>query len=62
MGSDGVEGMRAIKAAGGVTLAQDAKSSVVYGMNQLAVEKGYIDKVLPLTEIAAGLLKLADGR
>jgi two-component system chemotaxis response regulator CheB len=62
MGSDGVEGMRAIKAAGGTTLAQDAKSSVVYGMNKLAVEKGHIDKVLPLADIAAGLMQLAGCR
>lgn len=59
MGSDGVEGMRAIKASGGTTLAQDEHSSVVYGMNKLAVEKGHVEKVVPLTEIAATLMKLA---
>lgn len=62
MGSDGVEGMRLIKAGGGATLAQDAKSSVVYGMNKLAVEKGYVDKVLPLADIAAALIRLAGSR
>lgn len=58
MGSDGVEGMRAIKAAGGFTLAQDATSSMVYGMNKLAVDKGHVDLVLPLTEIAGVLASL----
>ena len=58
MGNDGVEGLRAIKAAGGVTLAQDAKSSVVFGMNKVAVDKGYVDLVLPLAEIAGGLMNL----
>ncbi len=61
MGSDGVEGMRAIKAAGGITLAQDAESSVVYGMNRVAVEKGQIDRVLPMADMAAALIKLAAG-
>lgn len=60
MGNDGVDGMRAIKTAGGSTLAQDANSSVVYGMNKLAVDKGHIDTVLPLDQIAAGLIQLAD--
>lgn len=62
MGSDGARGIRAIKAAGGTTMAQDAKSSVVYGMNQLAVEQGQVDTVLPLSEIAAALVRLAGTR
>ena len=57
MGDDGVEGMRAIKLAGGFTLAQDEQSSVVYGMNGVAVKQGVIDKVLPLSEIPAELLR-----
>lgn len=56
MGDDGVAGMQAIKSAGGVTLAQDAKSSVVYGMNRLAVERGYIRKVVALADIPAELM------
>lgn len=62
MGHDGVEGMQAIKANDGTTIAQDAKSSVVYGMNRLAVEGGYIDKVLPLNQIPAALAGLAGAR
>lgn len=58
MGNDGVEGLRAIKAAGGATLAQDARSSVVFGMNKVAVDKGHVDLVLPLAEIAGGLMNL----
>ncbi len=58
MGHDGVEGMGAVKAAGGVTLAQDAGSSVIYGMNREAVEKGYINQVLPVSELAALLTGL----
>jgi two-component system chemotaxis response regulator CheB len=57
MGDDGVAGMQAIKAAGGYTLAQDEQSSVVYGMNGVAVKQGCIDKILPLAEIPAELLR-----
>jgi two-component system chemotaxis response regulator CheB len=59
MGSDGAAGMRAIKAAGGLTLAQDAESSVVFGMNRAAVEVGCIDKVLPLGDIPGELVRQA---
>ncbi|MBF0211581.1 MAG: chemotaxis-specific protein-glutamate methyltransferase CheB [Desulfamplus sp.] len=52
MGSDGVAGMRAIKAAGGLSIAQDESSSVVFGMNAIAIEKGAVDQVLPLSAIA----------
>lgn len=57
MGEDGVTGMQAIKSAGGETLAQDAGSSVVYGMNRIAVERGCIDKVLALVKIPAELIQ-----
>jgi len=59
MGDDGVAGMQAIKMAGGVTLAQDANSSVVFGMNRVAVERGFIDKVVPLATIPDELMQLA---
>ncbi len=63
MGDDGVKGMLAIRHAGGATFAQDEGSSVVYGMNRLAVEAGAIQQVLPLAEISAQLLrKLEEGR
>jgi two-component system chemotaxis response regulator CheB len=62
MGEDGVVGMQAIKAAGGATLAQDAKSSVVYGMNRIAVERGFIHKVLPLEKIPVELVQYAGNR
>jgi two-component system, chemotaxis family, protein-glutamate methylesterase/glutaminase len=61
MGDDGVDGIRAIRSAGGTTLAQDAKSSVVYGMNRLAVDRGYVDKVVVLADLAAELAALVGG-
>lgn len=57
MGSDGVAGMEKIRAAGGVTIAQDEKSCVVFGMPKAAIEKGCIDLVLSLDKIAAELVK-----
>lgn len=57
MGDDGVSGMQAIREAGGATLAQDAASSVIFGMNRLAVERGYIDKIVPLVDITAELMR-----
>lgn len=59
MGNDGVAGMQAIRMAGGVTLAQDAKSSVVFGMNRVAVERGHIHKIVALADIPAELMHRA---
>lgn len=52
MGRDGALGLAAIKAAGGVTLAQDEATSVVYGMPRAAVQMGVVDSVAPLDRIA----------
>ena len=48
MGCDGAQGMKALKAAGAVTLAQNEATCVVYGMPRAAVELGVVDRVLPL--------------
>jgi two-component system chemotaxis response regulator CheB len=61
MGSDGVEGLRAVKSAGGWVFAQDEASSVVYGMPREAVAAGLADAVLPVEEIAARLVELVGG-
>lgn len=61
MGRDGMRGLEAIHRAGGTTLAQDEASSVIYGMNRRAIEGGIVQRVLPLGEIAATLVRLACG-
>jgi two-component system chemotaxis response regulator CheB len=61
MGDDGAKGIQEIKKSGGITLAQDEKSSVVYGMNRCAVELGCIDKILPLDDIPAELVLRVNG-
>jgi two-component system chemotaxis response regulator CheB len=60
MGSDGAEGMREIAGCGGMTIAQDEKSSVVFGMAKQAIEMGAAQLVLPLNEIADAMLSLQD--
>lgn len=62
MGHDGVAGMEAVKAAGGTTLALDGASSVVFGMNALAIQAGCIDRVLGLDALPAELLRCVRGK
>jgi two-component system chemotaxis response regulator CheB len=57
MGQDGVDGLRAVREVGGRIIAQDEASSVVYGMPGAAARAGVVDQVLPLREIAAGVLR-----
>ena len=58
MGSDGLAGTRAIVAAGGAVVAQDAASSVVWGMPRLVAAEGLALAVLPLKEIGAWVCRL----
>ena len=58
MATDGVEGMKRIHERGGLTIAQDEATSVVYGMNRQAIEAGCIDKILPIQEIGPYLAGL----
>jgi two-component system, chemotaxis family, protein-glutamate methylesterase/glutaminase len=62
MGKDGAEGMRHMKSIGGTTMAQDQKSSVIYGMPKAALDTGAVDLVLPPSGIAAKLVELLGGR
>ncbi|MBI2895351.1 MAG: chemotaxis response regulator protein-glutamate methylesterase [Deltaproteobacteria bacterium] len=57
MGKDGAEGLAAIRAAGGRTLAQDRATSVIFGMPRAAIEMGVVDEVLALDDIAPALLR-----
>jgi chemotaxis response regulator CheB len=61
MGRDGAQGVAAITAAGGLVIAQDEKSSVIFGMPRAAAEQG-AQLVLPLVEISPVLCRLAAGR
>ncbi|MFX1499851.1 MAG: chemotaxis-specific protein-glutamate methyltransferase CheB [Promethearchaeota archaeon] len=51
MGSDGVEGLGAIKRVGGKTIAEAEETCILYAMPKFAAEKGYTDYILPNYEI-----------
>jgi two-component system chemotaxis response regulator CheB len=56
MGSDGAQGMLAMKKAGASTIAQDEASCVVFGMPKEAIRHGAVDRVLPLSAIPDAIL------
>ena len=52
MGDDGASGMGAVRAAGGMTIAQSEDSCVVYGMPKAAIDRGYVIRVVHLEDLA----------
>ncbi len=58
MGSDGFEGCKSIRNAGGRILVQDRASSAVWGMPGVVAAAGLAHRVLPLPSIAAELMRL----
>jgi two-component system, chemotaxis family, protein-glutamate methylesterase/glutaminase len=58
MGQDGAKGILKIRNNGGRTIAQDEETSVVYGMNRVAVQMGAIEEVVSLTDIPESIVKM----
>lgn len=58
MGSDGLAGCRAIRAAGGTVFAQDSATSVIWGMPGAVAQAGLASRILPLDAIPADMLRL----
>lgn len=58
MGRDGAAGMVDIAKAGGITIAQDETSCVVFGMPKEAIALGVVQHILPLEKIAPALIEL----
>ncbi len=56
MGNDGAQGLLQMKQKGARTLAQDEASCVVFGMPREAIHVGAVDHVLPLNDMARGIL------
>ena len=52
MGTDGARGLAAMRDRGALTIAQDERSCVVFGMPKEAIKLGGVDRVLPLPAIA----------
>lgn len=61
MGADGVQGLGAVRSAGGHVLAQDQASSVVYGMPAEAVRAGVVSEVISLESLPRRLAELVSG-
>ena len=57
MGCDGARGSRAIKTAGGIVLAQDEVTSVIFGMPDEAIKTGCVEQVLPIDDIDPAIEK-----
>jgi len=57
MGNDGAAGAKAIKNAGGIVLAQDEATSVIFGMPAEAIKTGAVEQVLPIDDIYAAIEK-----
>jgi two-component system chemotaxis response regulator CheB len=62
MGRDGAQGLLAIRRAGGLTIAQDEATSVVFGMPREAIQLGAAEQILPVDRIAAALMEAAEKR
>jgi two-component system response regulator WspF len=56
MGKDGAHGLKGMRDAGYLTIAQDSGSCVVYGMPKAAAELNAAAEILPVNEIANGLI------
>lgn len=57
MGHDGTKGMQAIKSHRGQTIAEDQTTAVVFGMPKSAIELNVVDRVAPLPDIAAEIVR-----
>ena len=57
MGHDGAKGIKAIKQQHGYTIAEDQSTAVVFGMPKAAIELGVVDKVAPISAVAAEIVK-----
>ncbi|MFC2069917.1 chemotaxis response regulator protein-glutamate methylesterase [Chloroflexota bacterium] len=62
LGSDGARGLKAIKEAGGSTIAEDESTCVVFGMPKAAIEMGCVDEIVPLPLIAEAVLRMIMNR
>ncbi len=58
-GGDGTLGVRAVRAAGGMCMAQDPATALFPAMPQSAIDTGLVDHVLPVTQMPAALVGYA---
>ena len=58
MGSDGTDGIRRLKSAGGRVIAEDESTCVVFGMPRSIIEQHLADYVLPINKIAESIAQI----
>jgi len=56
MGKDGTQGLKEVKNQGGITIAQDEETSVVYGMPKSAFDSGATERLVPLNQMGGYLV------
>jgi len=61
MGNDGAAGAKAIKSAGGLVIAQDEATCVIFGMPAEAIKANAVDQVLGIDDIYAAIEKRVIG-
>jgi two-component system chemotaxis response regulator CheB len=60
MGADGANGLKEIYDEGGYTIAQDEKSSIVFGMPKQAIQVGAVKKIVTLTDISKEIIEFIE--
>ncbi len=58
MGKDGVEGLQKMKAYGAKSIAEDESTCVVFGMPEVAIQRGIVDRVAPVYDIAEIIMQM----
>jgi len=61
MGSDGADGMVALRRAGARTVAQNKATCAVFGMPETAHARGGVERLLPLSDIAPAVVEMITG-
>jgi two-component system chemotaxis response regulator CheB len=61
MGSDGAQGAKVIRAAGGRVIVQDEESSVIFGMAKAVITENAADEVVPLEKIPQKIIEFIEG-
>jgi two-component system chemotaxis response regulator CheB len=62
MGKDGADGLLELRKAGGLTIGQDEASSLIYGMPQVAFERGAVMRQCSLNQVADAILDACEGK
>jgi len=62
MGTDGADGVAAARQSGTYVVAQDASTSIVFGMASEVIDRGIVDRVLPLHGIAVHIIERVTGQ